>query len=74
MWRRDDGDLGRTTSPFFVSFWIHGSPATVASDGLPHHPIHSSSFLSADPLWKAMCSVFLLLISYCGSSTLAWWV
>jgi hypothetical protein len=29
------------------------------------------SLVSAEPLWNAMCSLLLLLISYCGASALA---
>jgi hypothetical protein len=34
----------------------------------------ASSLVSTAPLCMATCSVLLLLISYCGSSGLAWWM
>src|ERR1019366_8026607 len=43
-------------------------------EGIGRLAIHFRSFVSADPLCIAMWSVVSLLISYCGSSLLAWTV
>jgi len=49
-----------------------------AANLMPYRPAECAPqrwiFLSAKPLWAAMCSVLSLLISYCGLSLFAWCV